>query len=165
METNPILGGGVLWGGTQGPLVGTEGRVQIICGEKRTDLGRTQTHVVMSSLGSYPGYSLSGLQSLERGCHSSVSSRPPRDSYCCSATKSCPTFLPSHGLYSRQVPLSMGFPRQEYWSGLPFPPPGDLPDPGIKPESPALAGGFFTTEPPGKPLPRGKVCLKLGMKH
>ena len=53
-----------------------------------------------------------------------------------------------------QAPLSMGFPRQEYWSGLPFPSPGDLPDPGIEPESPkspALAGGFFTTEPPGKP--------------
>ena len=42
--------------------------------------------------------------------------------------------------------------RQEYWSGLPFPPPGDLPDPGIKPTSPALAGGFFTTAPCGKPL-------------
>ena len=39
-----------------------------------------------------------------------------------------------------QAPLSMGFPRQEYWSGLPFPSPGDLPDPGIKPESPELAG-------------------------
>ena len=39
----------------------------------------------------------------------------------------------------------MGFSRQEYWSGLPCPPPGDLPDPGIKPESPALAGKFFTT--------------------
>ena len=48
-------------------------------------------------------------------------------------------------------PLSIGLPRQEYWSGLPFPSPGGLPDPGIKPESPALAGGFFTTEPPGKP--------------
>ena len=46
-----------------------------------------------------------------------------------------------------QAPLSMGFSRQEYWSGLPWPPPGDLPDPGIKPASlasPALAGGFFT---------------------
>ena len=42
----------------------------------------------------------------------------------------------------------MGFPRQEYWSGLPFPPPRDLPDPGIKPTSPALAGEFFTTELP-----------------
>ena len=47
-----------------------------------------------------------------------------------------------------------GFPRQEYWGGLPFPSPRDLPDPGIKPKSsasPALIGGFFTTEPPGKP--------------
>ena len=51
-----------------------------------------------------------------------------------------------------QAPLSMGFSRQEYWSGLPFPPPGDLPDPGIKPMYPTLAGGFFTTEPPGKPI-------------
>ena len=41
----------------------------------------------------------------------------------------------------------MGFPEQEYWSGLPFPSPGDLPDPGIEPASPALAGGFFTPEP------------------
>ena len=44
----------------------------------------------------------------------------------------------------------MGFSRQEYWSGLPFPPPRDLPNPGIKPASPALAGEFFTIEPPGK---------------
>ena len=49
-----------------------------------------------------------------------------------------------------QAPLSMGFPRQEYWSGLPFPPPGDLADPGIEPASPALAGRFFTTVPSGK---------------
>ena len=49
--------------------------------------------------------------------------------------------------------MSVGFPRQEYlyWSGLPFPSPGDLPNPGIEPESPAFAGRFFTTEPPGKP--------------
>ena len=45
----------------------------------------------------------------------------------------------------------MGFPKQEYWSGLSFPSPQDLPDPGIKPLSPALAGGFFTTEQPGNP--------------
>ena len=50
-----------------------------------------------------------------------------------------------------QVPLPMEFSRQEYWSGLPFPTPGDPPDPGIKPTSPALAGRFFTTELPGKP--------------
>ena len=47
--------------------------------------------------------------------------------------------------------LSMGFLRQEYWSGLPFPSPGDLPDPGTEPRSPALRVGFFTSEPPGKP--------------
>ena len=53
--------------------------------------------------------------------------------------------------FSTQAPLSMGFPRQEYWSGLPSPSPGDLPHPGIEPASSALAGRFFTTEPPGKP--------------
>ena len=52
---------------------------------------------------------------------------------------------------AHQAPLSMGFSRQEYLSRLPFPPPEDLPDPGIKPTSPALANGFFTTEPPEKP--------------
>ena len=50
------------------------------------------------------------------------------------------------------VPLSLGFSRQECWSGLPFFPPGALPNPGIKPMSPALASRFFTTEPPGKPV-------------
>ena len=58
------------------------------------------------------------------------------------------------GMVTWQAPLSMGFSQQEYWSGLPFPSPRDLPDPGIKPVSPvtsALAGGLFTTEPPGKP--------------
>ena len=48
-----------------------------------------------------------------------------------------------------QAPLPMEFSRQGYWSGLPFPFPVDLPDPGIEPSSPALAFGFFTTEPPG----------------
>ena len=51
---------------------------------------------------------------------------------------------------SCQAPLSMGFPRQEHWSGLQFPPPGDLPDPGTEPMSPALAGGLFITGPSGK---------------
>ena len=50
---------------------------------------------------------------------------------------------------ARQAPLSMGFSRQEYCIGLPFPPTGDLPHPGIKLMSPALAGGFFTAEPFG----------------
>ena len=52
---------------------------------------------------------------------------------------------------ARQAPLSMGFSRQEYWSGLPFSPPGHLPQRGIEPTCPALAGGCFTSEPPGKP--------------
>ena len=66
---------------------------------------------------------------------------------CAKLIQLCPTLC--------QAPLSMGFSRQEYWNGLPFPPPGDLPDPGIKPKSlvsPELAGGFFTTESPGKRL-------------
>ena len=52
---------------------------------------------------------------------------------------------------ANQAPLSMEFSRQEYWSGLPFPSPEDLPDPGIEPASLTLAGEFFTTESSGKP--------------
>ena len=52
-----------------------------------------------------------------------------------------------------QTPLSMGFPRQEYWSGLPFPSPGDLPNPGIKPWSPAWEADSLPSEPAGKPPP------------
>ena len=52
---------------------------------------------------------------------------------------------------AHQAPLFMGFFTQEYWSGLPFPSPGDLPDSGIEHLSPPLAEGFFTTEPPEKP--------------
>ena len=54
-----------------------------------------------------------------------------------------------------QASPSMGFSRQEYWSGLPFPSPGDLPDPGIEPGSPSFQADALTTEPPGKPQ-----CLK-----
>ena len=72
----------------------------------------------------------------------------------CSVAKLCSTPCdPMDGCC--QAPLSMWFSRQEYWIGLPFPFPGDLPDPGIvsaPPMSPALACGFFTTDPPGKPL-------------
>ena len=50
---------------------------------------------------------------------------------------------------AHQVPLSMGFPRQEYWSGLPFPSPGDFPDPGIEPGSLALQADALLSEPPG----------------
>ena len=77
----------------------------------------------------------------------------------CARAQSCPTVTPWTGAH--QAPLSMRFPGQEYWSGLPFPPPGDLPDPGIElttSASPALAGGFFTTAPPGRlPGPPGRL--------
>ena len=51
---------------------------------------------------------------------------------------------------AHQAPPSMGFSRQEYWSGLPFPSPGDLPDPGIEPRSPTLQADALTSVPPGK---------------
>ena len=57
---------------------------------------------------------------------------------------------PTPWTVAHQRPLFMELPRQEYWSGLPFPSLGDLPDPEIEPVSPELAGGFFTTEPTGK---------------
>ena len=64
---------------------------------------------------------------------------------------SCVQLFVTPWTVARQAPLLMGFSRQGYWSELPFPPPSDLPDPGIEPVSPGLEGGFFTTEPPGKP--------------
>ena len=70
-----------------------------------------------------------------------------------------PDFLVISWTVARQAPLSMGFPRQEHWSGLPFPSPRHLPHPGIELESPALAGGFFTAEPPGK-FPLILKCLQ-----
>ena len=69
---------------------------------------------------------------------------------CANLLQSCPTIRDPVDC-SLQAPLSMGSSRQEYWSGLPCPPPADLPDPGIEPRclmSPALAGGFFTTRAP-----------------
>ena len=65
--------------------------------------------------------------------------------------QSCPT-LATPWTVARQAPLSMGLFRQKYWSGLPFPTPGDLSDPGIKPRSPALQAGSLLSEPPGKPI-------------
>ena len=61
-----------------------------------------------------------------------------------------------------QAPLSMGFSRQEYWSGLPLPSPGDLPKPGMEPASPALQADALPSEPPGKPK-WGKSLDHTGM--
>ena len=72
---------------------------------------------------------------------------------------SCVLLFATLWIVAYQAPLSMKFSRQEYWDGLPFPPPGDLPDPGIKPESPVLAGRFFTI------APGGKLSLDIGPEH
>ena len=72
----------------------------------------------------------------------------------CGGVLSCIRLFVTPWTVARRAPLFMGFSRQEYWSGLLCPPPGDLPDPGmelVSPVSPALAGGAFTTMPPGKP--------------
>ena len=66
-------------------------------------------------------------------------------------TQSCPT-LCNPWTVAHQAPPSMGFSRQEYWRGLPFPSLGDLPDPGIEPRSPTLQADALTSAPPGKPL-------------
>ena len=72
---------------------------------------------------------------------------------CCCAVLSYIQLFSTPWTVAQQAPLSMGFPRQEYWNGLPFPAPGDLSNPGIKPTSllsPTLTDRFFTTVPPGK---------------
>ena len=69
---------------------------------------------------------------------------------------------------AHQAPLSMGSPSQEYCSGMPFPPPGDLPDSEIEPAPPvscALAGGFFTSEPPGKSIWHTAVLIVFIMLY
>ena len=77
--------------------------------------------------------------------------------YVCVCTRTCSVMSDSFATtwtVARQAPLSMGFPRQEYWSGWPFPSPEDLSDPRIDPtslECPALAGEFLATAPPKKP--------------
>ena len=79
---------------------------------------------------------------------------PPCTPWCvCSCVPSRVQLFVTIWTVAREDPLSMGFSKQEYWSGLPFPSPGDLPNPGIvEPESLALAGSFFTAEPPRTPV-------------
>ena len=77
---------------------------------------------------------------------------------------SCVQFFATPWTIAYQAPPSMGFSRQEYWSGLPFPSPGDLPNPGIEPGSPALEADALTSEPPGKPL-RSRPTLCDTVNH
>ena len=70
---------------------------------------------------------------------------------CCLVAKSCPT-VATPWTVAHQAPLSMGFSRQEYWRGLPFASPGNLPDLGIQLKSPALQVDSLLSEPPGKPI-------------
>ena len=69
---------------------------------------------------------------------------------------SCVQLLATLQTVAHQAPPSMGFSRQEYWSGLPFPSPGDPPNPGIEPSSPALQADSLLSEPPGNP----SICIK-----
>ena len=81
---------------------------------------------------------------------------------------SCVQLFVTPWIVACQAPLSMGFSRQEYRTRFPFPPPGDLPDPGIKPASPvspALTGRFFTTEPSGKPHYVSYLKLMLSINY
>ena len=73
-----------------------------------------------------------------------------------SVTQSCQTLCDPIDCVAHQASLSMEFSRQEYWSGLPFPSPGDLPDPGMEPRSPAFQEDSLPSEPPRK-----ATCLKI----
>ena len=78
---------------------------------------------------------------------------------------SCVQLLATPRTAVHQAPPSMGFSRQEYWSGLPFPSPGDLPEPGIKPRFPTLEADALTSEPPGKPLAFMNVHMEFTPKE
>ena len=87
------------------------------------------------------GFVFKDISQIGSGAHSSPA---------CSVDQLC-LILATPWTVAHQAPLSMGFFRQEYWSGLPFPSPGDLPDPGIEPISPALQADSLLIEPPGNP--------------
>ena len=86
------------------------------------------------------------ILTLYYSCNSRVS-----DSCCLVRLLSCVRLFATPWTIAYQAPPSMGFSRQEYWSGLPFPSPGDLPNPGIEPRSPALRAGALPSEPQGSP--------------
>ena len=78
---------------------------------------------------------------------------------------SCVRFCATPWTVAHQAPPSMGFSRQEYWSGLPFPSPGDFPNPGIEPRSPTFPADTITSEPPGKPRTVLQEELKTPLYH
>ena len=80
-------------------------------------------------------------------------------SLCMLITQSCPTLCDSMDYIARQAPLSMGFSRQEYWSGLPFPSPGNPSKPGIEPRSTALQVDSLLSEPPVVSLSKNSFYL------
>ena len=84
-----------------------------------------------------------------------------RKSCCCCIAAKSSSDSETPWTLADQPPLSMGFSRQEHWSGLPCPPPRDLSDPGMKPMSPALAGGFLTIYLLGKPAGRAQKRIKV----
>ena len=95
-----------------------------------------------------------------KGFKKSMKTKKLQTAVICVLMLLCVPLFVTPWIIAHQAPLSMGFSRQEYWSGLPFPPPGHLPDPGVEPTShmsPALAGGFFTTTTPGE-SPGGVHC-------
>ena len=87
---------------------------------------------------------------------------PLNHCYKSEVAQSCLTLCDPVDCIAHQAPASMGFPSQEYWSGLPFPSPGDLPDPGIKPKSPKLQADALTSEPQGKPINSSPNPPRLG---
>ena len=93
-------------------------------------------------------YSQASHEHHERRCHG----HSPNYDLARSRSRSVTSASVTPWTVARQPPLSVAFPRQEYWSGLPFPSPGYLPDPGIKPASPALQVGSLPLAPPEKPV-------------
>ena len=104
--------------------------------------------IVVASLVVKHGLYECGLQLC---CHISI----------CKLLRVCAQLSETPWTVAHQVPLFMEFPRQEYWSGLPFPSPGDLPDAGIKPPYPALQADSLPSEPQGEPSGCGTRPQKL----
>ena len=114
--------------------------------------GRSVPRLLASGDGPHPRYSLARTCTTPVPLCVSPSSPLCRDTshsgLALLVTQSCPTLQPTPWTAGPQAPLSMGFSRQEYWSRLPFPSPGDLPDPGIEPRSPALLADSLPSKPP-----------------